>query len=93
MEPYPGLHLKMNFKELTSWEQRRSVFSRGSCGAGLTTSAPTRASCSLKTPDIEQWWQGYYRPLLDVAPDNWYELMKRVRALAPKYGKKDPRNE
>ena len=93
LEPYPGLNLAMSFRELTDWEKRRGVFSRGSCGASLTTSAPKRASCGLKTPDIEEWWQGYYRPLLEVAPADWYELVKRVRALAPKYGKKDPRSE
>ncbi|PTL82139.1 hypothetical protein [Vitiosangium sp. GDMCC 1.1324] len=93
LEPYPGLKLAMTFSELTSWEKRRSVFSRGSCGAALATSASTRGSCSLKTPEIERWWQGYYGPLLEDAPSEWYELVKRVRALAPRYGKKDPRDE
>jgi hypothetical protein len=91
LDPYPGMDLTFGFEELTDWEKRRSVFSRGSCSAALVTTSPTRATCSFKTPEIEEWWQGYYRPMLDEAPTGWYELIKRLRKLAPRYGKKDPR--
>jgi hypothetical protein len=40
--------------------------------------------CDLKTPEIAQWWEARYRPMLKDPPPEWYGLMKELRKRAPK---------
>jgi hypothetical protein len=91
-DPVPGLRLNMKLDEVVKYEERRVKFSKSFCSAGLGVSVDKKnGSCRLKTPAVEQWWEGYYNPLLKQPPAGWYELMKVLRKRAPKDGRPDPR--
>lgn len=92
-DPFPGLRLNMKLDELLAYEERRSKLGKGSCYAGLRVSTEKNGGCRLKTPDIEQWWDGLYKPLLKNPPAGWYELVKVLRKRAPKDGRPDPRGQ
>lgn len=92
-DPYPRLALRATFPELIAWEERRSTFKTPGCSISLSTSAPKRANCRSKSPDIERWWEARSRPIFENPPEAWYELVKQLRRLSPRYGQKDPRLE
>lgn len=92
-DPFPGLTLTMSMDELLKYEGRRGKFAKGGCVAGMVLGNDRNASCGLKSPEVEQWWEGYYRPILKQPPPEWFTLVKELQGRVKKDGKKDPRYE
>ena len=88
-DPFPGLSLTMSMEDLLNYEGRRGKFAKGGCVAGMVLGNDRNASCGLKSPDVEQWWEGYYRPILKQPPPEWFTLVKELQRRVKKDRKKE----
>lgn len=84
----PPLTLAMSFQQLQTYEERRYSAYLPACYGGVELQRP-KGGClgALKGRDNE--WTTRNRSFLDYANQDWYQVVRQMRALATKYGGKE----
>lgn len=96
-EPPPGpeahmwpLDLAMSFSELRAYDQQRYGAYLPACYGGQEHTKP-RGACLGKLAARGAEWASQNRQFLERGSDDWYRMMRAMRALAGRHGK-DPKS-
>lgn len=82
----PPLALTMSFAELQQYEQRRYERFLPTCYGGVEIHR-RRGGCLGELAPRAAKWAERNRAFLDHPPDDWYYIVRELRALAGKHGK------
>lgn len=82
----PALSLGMSFDELSIYDQKRYDAYLPTCYGG-TQNRKHVGGCLGTLKDHAGEWSGQHRAFLEFASDDWYRLMKDLRALAKQHGR------
>jgi hypothetical protein len=82
----PPLTLTMSFSKLQRYDQRRSERFLPACYGGVEIHRPTGGCLGELGPRAAQWAERN-RAFLKHPPDDWYHIVRELRALAGKHGK------
>lgn len=83
-----GLTLSMSFPELRSYAEQQADSYPPVCYGGEQLNHEKRG-CLGKLKGREQTWGAHHTRFLTHASADWYQLVQKVRSLAPRYGR-DP---
>jgi hypothetical protein len=83
----PPLALTMSFSELQRYDQKRSERFLPACYGGVEIHRPRGGCLGELVPRAAQWAKRNKR-FLEHPPDAWYQIVRELRALAGKHGKK-----
>jgi hypothetical protein len=93
-EPLPGpetsvprLHLAMNFRELSAYDEQRYSAYLPACFGGQELSKPKKSGCLGALSARAGEWSAQNRAFLDFANDDWYRVLREMRALSTRYGR------
>lgn len=81
----PRLTLQMPYEELRSYEQQRYDAYLPSCFAGEQNQRPV-GGCLGALSAREGEWTAEHRAFLQDANEDWYSVVRMLRALATRYG-------
>lgn len=79
------LRLGMQYEELRRYEQQRYDAFLPSCFAGEQNERPV-GGCLGELAARQGEWTAEHRLFLDQANDDWYQVVRKLRALAARYG-------
>lgn len=79
------LRLGMQYDELRRYEQQRYEAFLPSCFAGEQNQRPV-GGCLGELASRQGEWTAEHRAFLDQANDDWYQVVRKLRALAARYG-------
>ena len=82
----PPLALTMSFAELQRYDRRRYERFLPACYGGVEIHRPTGSCLGELAPRAAQWAERNRR-FLEHPPDNWYHIVRELRALARKHSK------
>jgi hypothetical protein len=82
----PPLALTMSFAALQRYERRRQERFLPACYGGVGIHRPRGGCLGELAPRAAQWAERN-RAFLAHPPDDWYHLVRELRALAGKHGK------
>jgi hypothetical protein len=82
----PQLALTMSFQELRAYDEKRYDAFLPACFGGQEL-AHKRAGCLGALAPREKEWSNRNRAFLERANDDWYRVVREMRALATRYGK------
>jgi hypothetical protein len=82
----PPLALTMSFSELQRYDQRRYEQFLPACYGGVEIHRPTGGCLGELVPRAAQWVERN-RAFLEQPPDDWYHIVRELRAVAGKHGK------
>ena len=82
----PLLALTMSFSELQRYDRRRAERFLPACYGGVEIHRPQGGCLGELAPRAAQWTERN-RAFLEQPPDDWYHLVRELRALAGKHGK------
>jgi hypothetical protein len=83
----PPLTLTMSFAKLRRYDQRRYERFLPACYGGVEIHRPTGGCLGELMPRAAKWAERNRR-FLEHPPDDWYHLVKELRALVGKHSKK-----
>ncbi|HET8938452.1 MAG TPA: hypothetical protein VFN67_33640 [Polyangiales bacterium] len=81
----PALSLNMGYEELRRYEQQRYDAFLPSCFGGEQHERAV-GGCLGALASRQSEWVAENRVFLDQANDDWYQVVRKLRALATKYG-------
>jgi hypothetical protein len=81
----PQLTLAMPYEELRRYEQQRYDAYLPGCFGGVQNEQPI-AGCLGTLAPRQSEWTDQNRAFLDRANDDWYQVIRQMRALATRYG-------
>jgi hypothetical protein len=81
----PSLTLAMSYEELRSYEQQRYAAFLPSCYGGEQNQRNVGGCLDSLGPRASEW-AAQNRPFLERANDDWYRVIRQLRALATRYG-------
>jgi len=82
----PPLALTMSFAALQRYERRRYERFLPTCYGGVELRRPQGGCLGELKPRAAQW-AARNRPFLERPPDDWYRIVRALRALAGEHGK------
>jgi hypothetical protein len=82
----PPVTLAMSFAELRDYDEKRYERFLPSCYGGVEIRRPQGGCLRDLAPRAGEWAQRN-RPFLDHPPDDWYRIVKELRALASLHGR------
>jgi hypothetical protein len=82
----PPLALTMSFAKLQRYDQRRYERFLPACYGGVEIHRPQGGCLGELVPRAAKWAERN-RPFLEQPPDDWYHIVRELRALAGKHGK------
>ena len=82
----PPLALTMSFAELRRYDQRRSERFLPTCYGGVELHRP-RGGCLGELAPHAKKWAERNKPFFAHPPEDWYYIVRELRALAAKHGK------
>ncbi len=82
----PSLALTMSFSELQDYERRRYERFLPSCYGGVEIHRPQGGCLRELAPRAAEWAERN-RTFLEQPPDDWYRIVRELRALAATHGK------
>lgn len=82
----PPLALTMSFSELQRYDQRRYERFLPACYGGVAIHRP-QGGCLGDLAPLAAKWAERNRAFLTQPPDDWYHIVRELRALAGKHGK------
>lgn len=92
-EPLPGpernmpqIHVGMNFQDLRAYDEQRYAAYLPACYGGQELSKK-KGGCLGPLAARAAEWSAQNRAFLDFANDDWYRVLREMRALARRYGK------
>lgn len=92
-EPLPGpearippLSLALSFQQLRAYEDKRYAAFLPACFGGQELSRP-RAGCLGALTAHAMQWRAQNGAFLERASEDWYSIVRTMRALAARYGK------
>lgn len=92
-EPPPGpqariapVSLGMSFDQLRSYDEERYKAFLPACYGGMELSKPKSGCLGTLGPRVGEWTDRH-RTFLAQASDDWYRVVREMRALATRYGK------
>ena len=83
----PPLTLTMSFSELQRYDQKRYERFLPACYGGVEIHRP-RGGCLGELVSRAAQWAKRNKRFLEHPPDDWYHIVRELRALAGKHGKK-----
>jgi hypothetical protein len=81
----PGITLAMSYPELQRYEQQRYDASLPGCYGGEQRDQPVGGCLGALAPRADQW-AASNRPFFEHASNDWYRVVRELRALAARYG-------
>jgi hypothetical protein len=81
----PPLSLHMPYDELRRYEQQRYDAFLPGCFGGEQNERPV-GGCLGALADRQSAWAAEHRAFLQSANDDWYRVVRKLRALATRYG-------
>ena len=96
LPPGPDTHLRpivlsMAYPDLRDYEQQRYEAYLPSCFGGLQLDKPQGACLGALVPRHQEW-SSRNRDFLDHANDDWYRVIRQLRALATRFGTEPDRD-
>jgi hypothetical protein len=82
----PPVTLTMSFPELLDYDGRRYQRFLPSCYGGMEIHRPQGGCLSALSPHAAEWAQTN-RSFLREPPDDWYRIVRELRALAQQHGR------
>ncbi len=86
------LALTMSLQELRDYDQKRYEAFLPACYGGTELNRPRGGCLGALAPRASEW-TNQHRGFLAQASDDWYRVMREMRALASKYGKEPARED
>jgi hypothetical protein len=80
------LSLGFAFKELTAWDEKRYYKWVPACYGGVEIKRP-QGGCLKALEAHAPAWKARNQPFLDAPPDDWYRVIREMRARALRDGK------
>jgi hypothetical protein len=82
----PQVHVAMGFRELQAYDEQRYAAYLPACYGGQELKKK-KGGCLGPLSERAAEWSAQNRNFLDFANDDWYRVLREMRALAARYGK------
>jgi hypothetical protein len=82
----PPVSLKWNYGEVAAWDEKRHKKYAAACYGGTELKKP-QSGCLRTLQAHAATWQERNQPFLDNPPEDWYRIVREMRAKAKQDGK------
>jgi hypothetical protein len=85
-DPFPPVSLAWSYGQLTAWDEKRYYKYAPGCWGGIEIRNPTHG-CLRELKGHANTWMQRNHEFLDNPPEDWYRILREMRARAKRDGK------